>query len=165
MASNDAPKKFFDAVNEGYDAFIDAVRAASDRGHRVSTALIEDAQRSQRETIDLAKKWAEAPLDVVGFYSSVVDVSTRAQSRSLEAARQWFGEMADAQQETREVLQRMITANRQAGEAAVQVARGLFSRASEAVQSASTAALPSGDGRRTREPARAESDSSGDAGL
>ena len=169
MASSEASTKLFDALNEGYDALIDAVRAANDRGHRVSTALLEDAQRGQREAVDLAKKWAEAPFDLVGFYSSVVDVSSKAQGRSLEVARQWFGEMADAQQETREVLQRMIRANRSAGEAAVKVARGFFTRASEAVQSASQASTaPSGDGRRTREPAKtaeAVTDESGDAGL
>lgn len=136
MAGNDASEKFYAAINEGYDALIDAVRAANDRGHRVSTALIEDAQRGQREAAELAKKWAEAPLDVVGFSGSLIDTTTKAQSRSIEAARQWFGEMAEAQQETRQALQRVLTASRSAGEASVSGARGFFDRTSEAVQAA-----------------------------
>ncbi len=162
MAGNDASVRFFDAVNEGYDALIDAVRIVNDRGHRVSTALIEDAQRGQRETVELAKKWAEAPLDVVGLSGSVIDTTTKAQSRSIEVARQWFGEMADAQQETRQALQRVLNASRSAGEASVSGARGFFDRASEVVQ---TAAQPAGarvsDGRKSS--SRSTEASSGDS--
>jgi uncharacterized protein (DUF1810 family) len=164
MASNGNSTRFIEAVNTSYDAVIDAVRAANDRGHRVSTAMIEDAQRSQRETIDLFKRWAEAPLDLLGFYGAVVETVTRAQSRTLEATREWFGEMADAQQESREVLQRIVNANRNVNEAAVEMARGMFTRAGEVVQSAGRASNSSsgsstGDGRRTaiREAARESS--------
>lgn len=156
MAGNEASGKFFEALNDGYDAFIDAVRAANDRGHRASTALIEEAQRGQREAVDLAKQWAAAPLDVTGFYGSLVEATTSAQGRTLDATRQWFNEMTDAQQEARELIQRMVKANRSAGEAAVEAARGAFGRASEAAQSTarSVTATGGGDGRRTREPSR-----------
>jgi phage-related tail protein len=156
MAGNDATAKFFGAMNEGYDAFIDTIRAANDRGHRMSTALIEDVQRGQREAVELATKWAEAPFDLASLSSSIADASTKAQNRSLEVTRQLFGEMAEAQDESREVFQRVVNANRSAGEAAVGVARGFFTRASEAVQSA-TQSTPTtgGDGRRTaRESSR-----------
>jgi hypothetical protein len=162
MASNGngSANRVYDSLNDGYDAVIDAVRAANDRGHRVSTALIEDAQRSQREAVDLVKKWADAPLDFLGLYSAFVETTTKAQSRALEATREWFGEMANAQQESRQVLQRIATANRAAGEAAMDAARGAFTRAGEAVQTASAnasrtaAAATSGDGRRSRETSR-----------
>ena len=160
MPSNGTSTRFIDAVNSSYDAVIDAARAANDRGHRVSTTMIEDAQRSQRETIDLVKRWADAPLDMLGFYGAVIETMTKAQSRTLEATREWFGEMADAQQESREVLQRMVSANRNVNEAAVELARGMFTRAGEVVQSAGRASSSSsGDGRRTaiREAARESS--------
>jgi hypothetical protein len=143
MAGNDAAGKFFEALNESADALIDAIRAANDRGHRVSTAVIESAQEGQREAVDLAKKWIGAPFDVAGFYSTLVESATRAQGRTLDVTRQWFGELADAQKETREILQRVAKANRAANEASADVARGVFSRATEAVQSTSA-----GDGRR-----------------
>ena len=158
MAENNGAAKFFDAMNESYDALIDGIRATNERGHRISAALIEDTQRGQREVVELAKKWADAPLDLIGFYSSVLEATTKAQTRALEVTRQWVGEMTEAQKETRDVLQRIVSANRNAGEAAVDLSRGIFSRTSEAMQSTSQApaAAATGDGRRTaREPARA----------
>ena len=145
MAGSDVATKFFEAVNETSDAVIDAIRAANDRGHRVSAAFIEQAQENQREAVELAKKFISAPLDIPGFYSSLVENATKAQGRALDATRQWFGEMAEAQKETREVFQRVAKANRTANEATVETARGLFNRASESLQTATT----NGDGRRT----------------
>ncbi len=167
MAGNDTAWKFFEALNEGSDALIDAVRAANDRGHRFSTALIEEAQEGQREAVELTKKWAAAPLDFLGFYSSLMETTTKAQGRALDVTRQWFGEMTDAQKETRELLEHMVSANRTAGEATVQVARGIFSRASEAVQSATQpaeVAAGGGDGRRTsREQTRSSGAPAGES--
>jgi hypothetical protein len=167
MASNGngSANRVYDSLNDGYDAIIDAVRAANDRGHRVSTALIEDAQRSQREAVDLVKRWADAPLDILGLYSAFVENTTKAQSRALEATREWFGELANAQQESRQVIQRIATANRAAGEAAMDAARGAFSRAGEVVQNANrsaTATATAADGRRTRETTRTPDSDSDD---
>src|ERR1700694_3356944 len=128
MAGNDAATKFFEALNETSDAVIDAIRAANDRGHRVSAAFIEQAQENQREAVDLAKKFIAAPMDVSGFYSSVVENATKAQGRALGGNRQWFGELAEAQKETREIVQRVIRANRTANDATIETARGLFNR-------------------------------------
>jgi hypothetical protein len=143
MAGNDAAGKFFEALNESSDALIDAIRAANDRGHRVSTAVIESAQEGQREAVEFAKKWIGAPFDLAGLYTTLIESATRAQGRALDVTRQWFGELADAQKETREIIQRVAKANRAANEASADVARGVFSRATEAVQSTSL-----GDGRR-----------------
>ena len=143
MAANEATAKLFDAMNESSDAIIDAVRAANDRGHRFSTALIEQAQESQREAVELTRKWIDAPLDFLGLLSSMTETTTKAQGRALDATRQWFGEIADAQKESRDVIQRMVNANRAAGEATVELTRGIFTRANEAVQSATV-----GNGRK-----------------
>lgn len=142
MAGNDAATKFFEAVNDTSDAVIDAVRAANDRGHRISAAFIEGAQENQREAVDLAKRFIAAPLDVSGFYSSLVENTTKAQGRALEATRQWFGEMAEAQKETREIFQRVIKANRAANDATIETARGMFNKASETVQSSANGGAP-----------------------
>ena len=164
MAGNDAARKFFEAWNESSDAFIDAVRTANDRGHRFTTALIEEAQEGQRAAVELAKKWAAAPFDFFGLYGTLMETSTKAQGRALDVSRQWFGEVADMQKETRDYLQRLGAANRTAGEAGVELARGVLTRASDAIQSASQsmAAASGGNGRRTatREPARTREGSS-----
>jgi hypothetical protein len=151
MAGNDASAKFFEAVNESSDTLIDAIRAGNDRNHRIATGMIEEAQEGQRELVDLAKKWVANPLDILGFYSSIVDSTTKAQARGLDITRQWFAEMAAMQKETRQVLQKLATANRNAGEASLDVARGMFSRTAAQVNAGTN-----GDGRRaSRETAKA----------
>ena len=147
MTGNDAATKFFDALNDSYDAVIDGIRTANDRGHRASAALIEEAQEGQREAIKLAQKWAEAPLDFIGLYGSLIETTTNAQGRALEVTRRWFGDLGEVQEQTRDVVQRMVNANRAASEAGAEFARSVFSRASEAVQSTAQAAT-NGDGRK-----------------
>ncbi len=135
MAENDERVRFFDSLNESYDATIDAVRAANNRTHRFTTTLIEDAQQNQRDAVDLAKKWADSPLDFLGFYSAAVDTATKAQGRALDATRELFKEASEARKESGEALQRVASVNRNAGDAAVTMARGAINRANQAVQS------------------------------
>ena len=52
MATDQASTKYYEALNETSDAMIDAVRAANDRGHRFTTALIEQAQENQRDAVE-----------------------------------------------------------------------------------------------------------------
>ena len=156
MAGTEASSKFFEALNESTDAFIDSVRAANDRGHRFSIALLEQAQESQREAVELAKRWIASPFDVLGLVSAVVENATKAQGRALEASRQWFGELSEAQKETRETVQRVLNANRAAGQATVDMARDAFNRNSSSGQKGSN-----GDGlHASRELTRTETPAS-----
>ena len=136
MANDDAATKYYEALNETSDALIDAIRAANNRGHRFTTALIEQAQESQRDAAEITRKWAAAPFDMIGLMSSITESTTKAQGRTLDATRQIFSEFSDVQKETRDVMQRVINANRSAGEASVDMARSAFSRATTAVQTA-----------------------------
>ena len=153
MAGDDATTKFFEAVNEGSDALIDAVRAVNDRSHRLTTAVLQEAQEGQREMVELAKRWGSSPFDLLGLYGSLVENTTKTQGRMLDVMRQWFGEMADVQKETRETLQRLVKANRHAGEATIELARGVFTRTSDVMSTATN-----GDGRRARETAKSASE-------
>ncbi len=159
MANDDGATKFFDALNENYDALIDAIRTANDRGHRISASMIEGAQQSQRDAVELGKQWADAPLDMVNLSSSLLEATTKAQKRALEVTGQWFDELTEAQKEAQDVLQRMVAANRSAGEAVVDLSRGIFSRTSEAIRATGqsvAAAVTGSDGRTaSREPAMA----------
>ena len=152
MAGNEATTKFFEAVNEGSDAVIDAVRTANDRGHRVATALIEEAQEGQREFVELAKKWIASPLDILGFYSHLVESTTKAQGRAMDVGRHWFGEIAEAQKESRQIVQRVVSANRKAGEASVDLARSVLTRSANGTNGAQSTS--EADGRRAT-PSRA----------
>jgi hypothetical protein len=127
-----AEEKFFDALNESYDALLEAIKAGTERGHRVSKELIEQAQKAQRETVDLGKKLVEAPTDLAGFYGALVEATSKAQSRTLELAREWLGELGESGKEARDALQQVMKANQAAARAAVDAARSGFARAREA---------------------------------
>jgi hypothetical protein len=149
MAGENATQKFFDALNQSYDAWIEALRTGNERTHRFSLAVLDEARKGQREAIDLGKKWVDAPLDIISFYSSVIETATRAQGRALELTRQWFSDAAESQKDARQVAQRMMDANRSAGEAVGEVARGAFSRAADVARSVVDRANPAaaaGDG-------------------
>jgi len=130
----DTVDRFFNAVNEAYDALLDAAKSANDRGYRVSRQLIDEVERGQREAIDLTRRVAASPRDVSGFYSAAVRSVTDAQGRVLDLTRQLLDELSDSQREGREVVRRVIDANRSAGQAAVEATRDVVGRAGTAVQ-------------------------------
>jgi len=129
MAANPTAERFFNALSESYAAMLDAIKAGNERGYRVSSTLIEEARKGQREAIELGKKWAQAPTDIPALYGAVIELMTKAQSRALELAREWVDDLAESRQDAREVIRRVVNANRSAAEAAVEVARGVFGTA------------------------------------
>ncbi len=60
MAESNATQTPLDALSETYDVLIQGIRATNDRAHRLSTALIEDAKRGQRERLQLTKRLGRA---------------------------------------------------------------------------------------------------------
>lgn len=136
MPKQDTVDQFFDSVNESYDALLDAVKSANDRGYRVSRKLIDEVEQSQRETIDLSRRLATAPGDVAGFSAGVVRSLTDAQSRTLDLARQLLDEVSDSGREARDTARKVIEANRGAGQAAVEATRSTVKRAGPAVEQA-----------------------------
>lgn len=137
MPKDETIDKFFTAVNDSYDALIDALRSANDRGYRVSRKLIDEAERGQRDAVDLTRKLATSPRDVVGFYSSAVRSVTDAQGRVLDLTRQLIDEVTDSQREGRDVIRRVIEANRDAGQAAIEATRETVGQAGSAVENVS----------------------------
>lgn len=129
---SEAEEKFFDALNDSYDALLGAIDAGRERGYRVSKDFLEDARKAQRETVDLGKKLVEAPSDVAGFYGSLVEATSKAQSRTLELAREWLGELGESGKEARDAIQKVMKANQEAARAAVDAARSGLARAREA---------------------------------
>ncbi len=134
MAGNEATEKFLNALNESYDALAMAVKAANDRSHRLTTALIEGAQQGQRESVHLARRWAERPLDLLGLYGSLIDAVTKAQGRTLEVSRLWLAELTEAQRESRDGWRRLQSASGSAAAATADRAKGFVRQADEATQ-------------------------------
>lgn len=131
MPKTETVDKFFNAVNEAYDALLDAAKSANDRGYRVSRQLIDELERGQREAMDLTRRLASTPRDVSGFYSAAVRSVTDAQGRALDLTRQLLDEVSDSQREGRDVVRRVIEANRGAGQAAVAATRDAVTRVGE----------------------------------
>jgi hypothetical protein len=128
--------RLFDTVNESQDAFLDAVRFGNERAFRFSKIIIEEAGRTQREQSELAKQWFESPLDPIGLTKSAMDTWTRRTRRRFEIGRTLFSDMISMGDETRDVVQRVVEANREAVGVGVaagrQAARETASRASDA---------------------------------
>ncbi len=60
MPKPETVDKFFGAVTEAYDALLDVVKAANDRGHRVSKRLIDEVEKGQREAVQLTAAFVRA---------------------------------------------------------------------------------------------------------
>lgn len=129
-----AVDKYFEALTESYDAIIEAVKAGNERGYRASNNLLAEAQRGQRETVELGKKFAEDPTDLAGFYRAIMESTTKAQGRALELTRQMFDELSESRNETRDVIEKVVKAQRAAGEAAVEAVRDVASTTADRVR-------------------------------
>jgi DNA anti-recombination protein RmuC len=129
-----ATDKYFEALTESYDAIIDAIKLGNERGFRVSTNLLTEAQRGQREAIELGRKFADDPTDIGGFYRAMMESTTKAQGRALELARQMFDELSESRTETRETIEKVVKAQRVAGEAAVAAVRDVAGTTADRVR-------------------------------
>jgi len=138
MAKNTAADKYFEALTESYDAIIEAIKAGNERGFRVSNNLLAEAQRGQREAVELGRTFASDPTDIGGFYRTMMESTTKAQGRALELARQMFDELSESRTEGREVIEKVVKAQRAAGEAAVEATRDLVSTTAERVRTGVT---------------------------
>jgi hypothetical protein len=137
MPTNKQPTaidKYFEALTESYDAIIEAIKAGNERGFRISNNLLTEAQRGQRESVDLGKRFAEDPTDIAGFYRAVMESTTKAQGRALELARQMFDELSESRGDTRTAIEKVVKAQRAAGEAAVEAARDVASTTADRVR-------------------------------
>jgi len=126
--------KYFEALTESYDAIIEAVKASNERGYRITSNLIAEAQRGQREQVELGKAFAADPTDFGGFFRAAMESTTKAQGRALELARQLFDELNESRSEGRETFEKVIRAQRSAGEAAVEAARDVTSTTVERIR-------------------------------
>lgn len=121
--------KFFDAVNESYDALVTAIEAAEARRHKVSNAVIDEARRGEKEMVTLARKWVDAPTSVFDNLEAMLEVQGRAQQRRLDLARDALGGAGEFGTDLREVLGRVIKANAKAGEATAEAAQEVARKA------------------------------------
>jgi hypothetical protein len=125
--------RLFDTYNDSQDAFLDAIRSGNERTYRFSKIVIEEAGRTQREQSELAKQWMEAPLDPIGLTKSAMDTWTRRTRRRFELGRTLFSDLVSIGDETRDTVQRVVEANREAIGVGVSAGRDAASRAGREV--------------------------------
>ncbi|HLB23751.1 MAG TPA: hypothetical protein VJP07_06630, partial [Dehalococcoidia bacterium] len=65
--------KYFDALTESYDAIIEAIKMGNERGFRMSNNLLAEAQKGQREAVELGKKLADDPTDLAAAYRAMME--------------------------------------------------------------------------------------------
>ncbi len=119
---------FFEALAESAEALFTVSKASSDRAYRLSKAAINDFQLAQHDLLLLAQKWAASPLDLLGWYTSVVETAINAQGRFATGARRWWEELSQAGEEARDAIQRSARANWRASRAAFGLAREAIRR-------------------------------------
>jgi len=123
MPTNEQARKYYDALLANYDLLTRAVVTAGERGLKVSKQFASDVAKGQRDAIELGKKLAAEPTDVGQFYASVLEATTTAQGRALAFTQLAYQEALTAGADARETIEKLVEANRETAQAAVEVAR------------------------------------------
>ncbi len=118
----------FEALGESAEALFSASRSSTERAYRLSQAALADIQAGQRDAITLARKWVEAPLDLLGWYTAIIETTVHTQQRTAESARKLWEELAQARDEARDAITASARANWRAGQAAFGLARGAITK-------------------------------------
>jgi hypothetical protein len=119
MAANDQVQKYYDALINSYDILVSAVEKASERGANVTRQFVADITKGQREALELGKKLAGEPTDLGQYYTAVLEATTAAQGRALAFAQAAYTEALGAGSDSREVMEKLVAANRETAQAAV----------------------------------------------
>lgn len=123
MAANEPVQKYYDALIASYDILATAIGNASDRGVKVTRQFATDVAKGQREALELGRKLAAEPKDVGQYYSALLEATTAAQGRALAFTQAAYQEAVTAGSDARETVEKLVEANRETAEAAVQVAK------------------------------------------
>jgi len=123
MATNAYIQKYYDSLLASYDLLVEAVEKANDRGFKVTRQFATDVVKGQREAIELGKKLAGEPTDFGQFYTAVLEATTAAQGRALAFTQAAYTEALGAGTEARETVEKLVAANKETSQAAIEVAR------------------------------------------
>ncbi|HMO53683.1 MAG TPA: hypothetical protein PJ994_04200, partial [Tepidiformaceae bacterium] len=102
---------------------VDASAKANEHGIKVARALASDVAKGQREALELGKKLAGEPTDYAQFYTAVLEATTAAQGRALAFTQTAYQEALSASSDARDVVQKLVEANKETAQAAVEVAK------------------------------------------
>ncbi|MEP7215937.1 MAG: hypothetical protein ABI782_06755 [Anaerolineaceae bacterium] len=123
MAANETVQKYYDALIASYDILTDAIASGNERGMKVTRQFATDVAKGQREALELGKKLAGEPTDLGQFYTAVLEATTAAQGRALTFTQAAYQEALGAGTEAREVIGKLVEANKETSQAAIAAAR------------------------------------------
>ena len=113
-----APGRLTSAILERQAGIFDAIRSGTDRNHRFTRSVIESARQSNRDWIEVGRRWVSSPTDVSGIYDALSEAIGNGQARTLALSREWLEDVVETQRENRELLRRGIGDAREAVERA-----------------------------------------------
>lgn len=123
MAANEQVQKYYDALIASYDILTDAIGKANERGLKVTKQFVTDVAKGQREALELGKKLAGDPSDLGQYYTAVLEATTAAQGRALAFTQAAYEEALGASGDARKTVEKLVEANKETAQAAVEVAR------------------------------------------
>jgi len=123
MAANEQVQKYYDALIASYDILTDAIGKANDRGLKVTRQFVTDVAKGQREALELGKKLAGDPTDLGQYYTAVLEATTAAQGRALTFTQAAYEEALGVSSDARKTVEKLVEANKETAQAAVEVAR------------------------------------------
>jgi hypothetical protein len=123
MTDNKQVKKYYDALIASYDVMTESLSKASEQGIKVSSQMAQDIANGQREALELGKKLATETKDLGELYTALVEATTAAQGRALSFAQFTYQEAMESGTQGREYVQKLIEANKETSQAAVELAR------------------------------------------
>ena len=154
MAEATASDRIYTALAEGTTAVMGRMKSGNERAFRIANTLLEEVERGQKEALQLGRSFVERPTDLAGYSATLVEKSGEVQERAFELTRQLVDEFATASRETREVTRRVAQANLNAGRAALDAFRGLFTWTRGAFETALPGRVPSSPQPAPRAPRR-----------
>jgi len=124
MNASDAAIKYLDALSTSYEVLSDAMTKAGERGFKLSKQVAAEVSVGQREAVQLAKKIAADPDQLMSSaYSGMTEAAVAAQSRAFAFAQVAYQEALGAGGETRDLTEKLTKVNRETAEAAMELSR------------------------------------------
>ena len=124
MPGSDALKKYLDALSAGYEILVEASTSANERGQKVSSRLMSDVVAAQRDALEFSRRLAANPEQAMSTsYAGLTEAALAAQGRAFAFAQLAYQETVTSNTELGSVAERLTEVNKEAAEAATELAR------------------------------------------
>lgn len=110
-------RKVLSALEESFDAMVDAVKAGNDRGLRFSRRLVDEIGQGRRELAGLGRRLTKRPRDLSALYHDTVDLARRGSGHASQLSQEFLSGARDAGEDLGGTTRTLVKANRKAAEA------------------------------------------------